>query len=522
MNVHPDVSDTIHNEILRDVLQVHGMEIPYPAELWIDGSLRHEHGTAMFSISDRGFLIAEYFGYDGIGTFPTLSIGLERSVATLIIKDTQVEIPIWQIQSSPKARTWHDVPMPSITAYECDIHGQLGDINSEMNSASITVTGLPDIHLGHMTSAISPEGMGVEGFTLRGFKKQSVNLSMGVEEWQVDLMDSHDNENTNNQHLYRITLNRKDRSPFRLEGGISHGIVNALRLFLSFQCERWVDMPTIVCNPVFSTIEKRLTLRSGETGGSALSAIQKFRQSQTMNAEVIDELCRSLQHTPGFEDVSDAYILSTAVNDEQATILFGRGEPTKKLAWVSRLSSPPMPRSNPWTAAEVENWPRLFEGFWRQFTDGNAAIHLENAISHYVDTSRIFHDGALYYSLVTAQSTLQAIVRWWQGLGQDFHFSHRDGERFKDLLLESVRRAELGKDQARSIDEVSIEEVVDRVSAYRNKIDHGHAVKLDKDIQAIADCQMFCHNLARLLLLAKFGVRDTDQRGCVVGPKFKN
>lgn len=521
MNIHRDVSYILNNEVIRDVLQIHGMGIPYPAELWIDGSLRHEHGTVMFDISDRGLLIAEYFGYDGFGPAQTLDIGFKQPAASLIIKDTQIDIPIWRIRSSPKAHSWHNVPMPSITAYECEIHGQLGDPHSEMKSVSITVTGLPDIHLFQTTSPIPPEGTAVEGLTLRGFKKQLAELNMGVGEWQVDLIASHEDGNTDNPRLYHITVRRKDGSPFRLEGGLNRSIVGALRLFLSFQCEQWVDMPTVVCNPVFSNIEKRLMLRGGETNESALNAVQLFRKSERTNPEVMDELCRSLQRTPGFEDVSDAYISSVAVNDERATILFSKGDPTKKLAWVSRLSPPTMPTGNRGTAADVAKWPILFDGFWRQFTDEKDAIHLENTVSHYVETSRIFHDGALLYSLVTAQSTLQAVVRWWQELAQDFHFSHRDGERFKDLLLESVRKAELGKDQARSIDEKSIAEVVDRVSAYRNKIDHGHAVNLDQDIQAMANLQMFCHNLARLLMLAKFGVRDTDQRGYVVGPRFK-
>lgn len=520
MSIHRDVSDIIHNEVLRDVLQVHGMGIPYPAELWIDGIRQHDDGTVMFKINDRGFLAAEYFGYDGFGPLQTLSIGLQQPTATLTIKGTQVEIPIRRIHSSSKARAWHNVPMPTITAYECELHGPLGDPDSEMNSVSITATGLPDLHLVRMTSPIPPERTGDESLTLRGFKTQWGELSMVVGEWEVDLMASHGDENTDDRHLYHIALSRKDGSPFRLEGGVNDGIIDALRLFLSFQCERWIDMPTVVCNPVFSNIEKSLVLRSGETSELALSAIQKFSRSQRKNAEVMDELFRALQKTPGFEDVADAYISEVAVTDKQATIVFSKGEPTKRLAWVSRLSSQSLP-NNTWTAAEVVKWPNLFDGFWRQYTDQNNTIHLKNTISHYVETSRIFYDGAIPYSLVTAQSTLEAIVRWWLGLAKNFHFSHKDGERFKDLLLEAVNKAELGKDQGRSVDEKDITEFVDCATVYRNKIDHGHAINLEKDMQKLANLQMFCHNLARLLLLSRFGVRDTDQRGYLVGPKFK-
>ena len=124
MHIHRDVSDIVNGKVLRDVIQIHGMEIPYSAELWVDGTRHHEDGTAMFSIGDRGYLTAEYFGYDVADPLEWLGMGLKRLESKLILKDTRVEIPISWIRSSPKARTWHNVPMPAITAYRCEIQGR--------------------------------------------------------------------------------------------------------------------------------------------------------------------------------------------------------------------------------------------------------------------------------------------------------------------------------------------------------------------------------------------------------------
>ena len=127
MDVHRDISDVINNMVLRDVVQIHGMEIPYPAELWVDGKCEHEHGAAMFSFGDRGFLTAEYFGYDNVwNNLEWRGMGVVRLDSKLIMKDTRVELPIWRISASPKARTLHSgVPMPEIVAYQCEIQGQL-------------------------------------------------------------------------------------------------------------------------------------------------------------------------------------------------------------------------------------------------------------------------------------------------------------------------------------------------------------------------------------------------------------
>ena len=520
MPIHRDVSDIVNKEVLRDVIQIHGMEIPYPAELWVNGNRQHEDGTAMFSIGDRGYLTAEYFGYDAASPLEMLGMGLKPLDVMLIMKDTQVEIPIYWISSNPKARTWHSVPMPEITAYKCEILGRLGDSESEMNSVSITVAGLPDIHLGRSTSRIPEESTAVENWTLHGFKNQIGQLHMDAGDWQIRLTASYANDNIEHQPLHHVNLSRKDGSPFVLEDDIDSGIIHALKQFLSFQCGRWVGMPTIVCNPVFSTVEKRLTLREGETNELILSAMHKYTAAEPQTLATFDELGDSLQNVPGFEDVSDAEISGIAIVNEQVTINFTRGERTKRLAWVSRISSPDILSGNTWTATDVRLWPALFSAFWRQYNDPYSREHLNNAVYHYIEEQRVFDDGSIGQAVVAAQSTLQALTRWWNGLETAHRFGLQNGPTFDQLLIKAVQKAKLGKDSGVAIDEKVLQATIKKAADYRNDIDHGRGGNIEGHGQTVVYYTMHHQNLARLLILAKLSSRSRDARGCLAGPKF--
>lgn len=516
MQIHRDVSEIVSNVVLRDVVQIHGMEIPYPAELWVNGNRHHEDGTAMFSISDRGYLTAEYFGYDIANPLEWMGMGVKRLDAKLVMKDTHVEIPIWWISSSPKARARHSVPMPDVTAYKCDIQGLLGESDSELNSVSMTVAGLPDIHLGQVATRIPDETTGVEHFTLRGFKRQTYQLNMEAGEWQIELNRSHaDGEG---RPLYYIRLTRVDASPFNLPENIDTSIVNALTRFLSFQCGRWVDVPTIVCNPVFSTLEKHLVLREGETDGDVLRAFRKFRTSEEPFA--LDELNLSLQKAHGFEDVSGTDILGVSFSGEEVTIGFGKGDPTVRLAWVGRLTKPDASDSSQWTAADTRAWPSLFNEFWCRYNEPGDCEHLKNCLYHYTEAQRVFDDGSIGQALVAAQSTLQALTRWWNGLDIAHRFGP-PGATFAQLLIKAIQKAELGRDSGMVIDEKALEAVISKASGYRHDIDHGRGGNIEGHEQDVIYCRMHHHNLARLLILAKLGNRKRDARGCFAGPMFR-
>ena len=517
MRIHRDVSAVVHNVVLRDVIQIHGMEIPYPAELWVDGNCHHQDGTVMFSIKDSGSLTAEYFGYDAGTPLQWLGIGLEPLDVKLILKDTNVEIPIWWISSSPKARTWHSVPMPAVAAYECEIRDRLGDFHSEMNSVSMTVAGLPDIHLGQIATRIPEEITGVEHFTLRGFKRQAYQLNMEAGEWRIGLNRSHADDE-GHCPLYHIRLTRVDASPFNLPEDIDSSIINALTRFLSFQCGRWVSVPTIVCNPVFSTVDKNLVLRKGETDDDVLRAFQEFRSSEGPFA--LNELNLSLQKVHGFEDVSGGDILSVSNIGKEVTIGFGIGNPTVRLAWVGKLSLPEATDNGGWTAADTRAWPSLFREFWYRYNEPYDCEHLRNCLYHYMEAQRVFDDGSIGQALVAAQSTLQALTRWWNGLDIADRFGP-PGATFAQLLIKAVQRAELGRDCGLVIDERALRAMISKASGFRHDIDHGRGGSIEGHEQEVIYCRMHHHNLARLLILAKLGNRDRDARGCFAGPMFR-
>ena len=516
MVIHSDIANVVNGKVLRDVIQIHGREIPYPAELWVDGRVKYQNGTAMFSIGDRGYLTAEYFGYDGAESLEWMGLGLKRLDAKLIMKGTGVEIPVWWISSSPKARTWHSVPMPSVAAYSCEIQGRLGDADSEMNSVSMTVVGLPDIHLGQRTTLIPEESTAVENLMLRGFKKQAGVLNLEAGEWQIELTGSYADDE-GRWPLYHLFLTRTDSSPFRLPHDIDNSIINALRSFLSFQCARWIDVPTIVCNPVFSTIKKHLVLREGQTGEEILRAVCKYRDSE--GPLDLDGLNVSLQNVRGFEDVSGADLSAISLRGEQATMTFGKGDPTVKLAWVGRLSPQDRSGNSVLTAAETWAWPSLFNEFWNRYNEPDEREHLKNALYHYLEAERVFADGSIGQALVSAQSTLQALTRWWNGLDITFRFGP-PGPTFGQLLMKAVQKAELGQDNGLVISEKALEVTIEKASGYRHDIDHGRGRNIEGHEQEVVYCRMHHHNLARLLILAKLGNRDRDARGCMAGPVF--
>ena len=158
-----------------------------------------------------------------------------------------------------------------------------------------------------------------------------------------------------------------------------------------------------------------------------------------------------------------------------------------------------------WTATDWRKWPSLFKEFWNQYTDPDSHEHLKNAVYHYVEAQLVFDDGTIGQALVAAQSTLQALTRWWKGLETAHRFGLRNGPTFDQLLIKAVQRAELGKDSSVVIDEKTLRATIKRTADYRNDIDHGRGGSIEGHGQSVVNCQMHHHNLARLLILAKLG-----------------
>ena len=514
MNVHRDVLETLNNAVLRDVVQIPDMSVPYQAELCVDGNCTHRDGTAMLRIADDGYLTLEYFGYDNVvqAGFRSLGLGFEQPEAKVIFKQTGIEIPIRYITSKNST-----IPAAPAVCYEGKVVGWLGDSDSEMQSVSITILGLPDIHLFRSTELLPDEttsGGDEQGFVLWGIKRQTQVLSLDADCWRIELYESVTDNHNQLHRLYHANLSRTDGSPFHLDISADGTIVDGFRSFLSFQCERLIEFPTIRCNPVFSIVRKRLTL--SEASAEVIAALNDIHSASSSWPEAWNKLDEVLKTAPGLEDVSDASLSFVGPSDDGIEVSFSRGESIVQLAKVSKLLAPDM--SHSWTASETRLWPGQFAEFWRQFTGDNSRRRLELAIKHYIECARIVEDsGVLGYSLVAAQSTLQALARWWNDLTENDYIGRG---KFKNLLVEAVDKAELGKDTNRVIEEEELKHMIDIVTGHRNNIDHALGRNLDVDPRVLAGSLMYYRNLARFLILAKLGCRDTDSRGTLIGPRF--
>ena len=447
MRVHQVVLEHLHKNILPYVFQVQDTGVPYPAELWNGKSCESETGSAMFNIEGNR-LVAEYFAYDVGKPYLWVTTGLDDDTHwKLVLKGIQVEIPVDWIQESRKARViYSGVRLPMVKSYECNIQGWLGDPKSEMRSAAITITDLPNIHMPRGSFHLPEETLGDSLTHIRTDTRTPV-LTLKAEDWKIDIMEVVSNPSEETGSLHTATLRKTDGSPFILNAG--EGIIVALQQFLSFQSGGWINIPTIVCRPSDST----------------------------------DWVTRR--------------------------------------ALLGKLTSRSVQHRSQWTATDFRDWPGLFKEFWKRHKRNPR--HLNNAIHHYVSCSEIFENSyGIHYATVAARSTLESLVRWWNGLPEDWEFTGNGERGFSNNLVKAVEKAELGKDVVRQLDTAELQVVIARASQFRHRIDHGQAGNVDTDeMQRIIAHQQYMHNLARLLILAKLGARNTDTRGSFYSPAFK-
>ena len=426
MIVHQTILEQLSQNVLPYVFNVHGLDIPYPAELWVNGDTKFKEGVVSFHIGENGYLIGEYSAYDADSMDDPIGFSLFGSNDyKLVILDTEIEIPVRDIRSSRKARTLYShVRVPSVSVYECEIATWLGDIETEVDSASIYITGLPDIHMPQLLKA---------------------------GDWKIQLEQSSLSTDSRSEILSVATLSKSDGSSFVLNDE-HDSVLSALRIFLSFQSRAWINTHLIVCY--------------------------------------------SKDTVPRYSKRAFVYRLSTSDTNSYST----------------------------WTATGRDTWPCMFDTFWKRWNRPNQRDRLGNAIAHYIVCNAIFQDSqAAAYAAVPARSTLEALTRWWTGKEYDFEFSGEDGKRFTDLLLVAVDNAELGKDAGRVIDIEEVKMVVEKGSPDRNTIGHGSLGKIeDEEMSHILPRSLYLHNLARLLISAKLGIRDGNARGNFYSPRFKD
>ena len=188
-------------------------------------------------------------------------------------------------------------------------------------------------------------------------------------------------------------------------------------------------------------------------------------------------------------------------------------------AFTGRFVPPVTQSGNNWTASEWREWPMLFRQFWEHFTGSESREHLRNAVHHYVECQKIFDESAIDYALVAAQSTLQALVRWWNDLDTGFRIGSPKYT-FRRLLLTAVDKADLGRDRGMVLNGDGLRETSKNATKLRNDIDHGRGGDVVDHAQSVVALGMYCHNLARFLILAKLGYRGVDARGNFYNPSF--
>ena len=445
MSVHPTVLEHLHRNILPHVFQVHDMGVPYRAGLWKDGERQSKTGSAMFNIK-KGRLTVEYFSYDN--HYPRIWLDADDQAEwKLVFKDTQVAVPVGWIRRSPKARTMYGgVEMPVVVAYECGIQGWLGDPMSELRSATLTITDLPDLHLPR-SSRYLPEETTADTLTHMRRETRSQVLRLEAGGWESCITEHILKPSDDTGRLHIASIRRTDKLPFVM--GDEESIVTALTQFLSFQAGGWINVPTIVGYP------------------------------------------------------SDATDWVT------------------KRAFVGRLTPRTVQHRNQWTATSFETWPELFKEFWKRHVRNTR--NLNNAIHHYVSCSEIFENNyGIDFAMVAARSTLESLTRWWNDLPENYEFHGDSARQLLAQLMKAVERAELGKDVGRHMDVVELRSVVKEASQFRNRIDHGLAGNVEtQEAEKIITHQQYMHNLARFLILAKLGLRNTDARGRFYAPTFE-
>ena len=451
MSIHRLVTQLLSDSVLPYVIHVHGLDIPYQAELWIGGKPKHKHGVASLHIRENGYLTAEYVAYDADGMSDHMGISvLGKNDYKVVILDTQVEIPVYPISTSgTKARTLYTTTaVPNVVVYEGRVTGWLGSSEDEVESVTMLMTDFPNIRMPSRTNIVPDKP--IDGIlSLRGTETSNAVLTLDAGDWSVEFHQPGSDGDELADLLSVARVSKKDGTPFVLDD-TENNILTALRMFLSFQSGSWINTALI----------------SGH-----------YSDAPSRRAE---------------------------------------------LAFLGRLSTPGYSGGSAWTASDYDKWPAMFSEFWKLFNSEPRGARLRNAIDHYVLSSAVLQNPqSATYGIVPARSTLEALVKWWNGKPYDFHFGGGDSDRFIDLLIEAIGRAKLGRDSGCRIDVDEVKAVIQRGTQLRNTIGHGSAGRIaDKELTSVIAIQLYLQNLARLLISAKLGLRDRHPRGSFYSPKF--
>ena len=461
MQVHPDIVEVLKKEIIPRVIRIHDFDVPWPAELRSGNpflSDKHKKGVVMFNIVGADYLNAEYFCHDD-------SRAILLGTGILTMADTRVEIPNRVLELNPKTTGHFGSSTPSMTAYKLQVHGWIGgSVDTTTRAAHMTLLGLPDLNLPHIEPSVSNED-------------QLVPTVMRQED-TGDYVVSHD--------------------PYAIQDVTSKNVIPEMR------SGSWSIRLTASSSSFTPDADKLYHATLTRTDGSPF----------TLSDERIgDALYKFLSFQAGRWITTPTIVCDLGQNDSRMA----------KFACVGRLTSKSarLPETRQ-TATTWRRWQDQFGEFLRLYNDPDSHDHLQNAVHHYVEANQILDDASISQALVAAQSTLQALTRWWNELGTGFRFGQRNGPTFEQLLIKAAQTAKLGEDGGAVIDEEALQATIREAAGYRNDIDHGRGGNIAANMRSVFECQMHHQNLARLLILAKLGERGRDHRGRFSGPTFKN
>lgn len=249
MPVHKLVSQTLSNSTLPYVIHVNGLDIPYQAELWIGGNPTHRSGVASLHLSEQGYLTVEYVAYDVGDMSDRLGLAIfGESSCKVVILDTNVEIPVYGISiSRTKARTLYSkTAVPNVVVYEGRVTGWLGKPGSEVESATMFMTDFPDVVMPSHVSNV-PDRPINKILTLRGNQTANAVLTLDAGEWTIEFYQPDRDDDDTSAILSVANVSKRDGTPFVIDDA-ENNILSALQIFLSFQCESWVNTALIVCH----------------------------------------------------------------------------------------------------------------------------------------------------------------------------------------------------------------------------------------------------------------------------------
>ncbi len=250
LDLYKQAAEVLCKTILPYVVGIHGMDIPYSAELIHEDGPISESGSVVFRLDERGSFVAEYFAY-GVHPFDAMhlsqSLG-DKSVSVRLV-DTGVELPVHSVSPSRKTGTIHNhVAMPLVSTVECTVFGWVGDPTLGVKSAVATLDGCAILPLlSSSERSFLSVGQGNNRFPSSSYydarTTEVIELTAGGWEVTIHSRSEDKRDSLSDEAPYSVSIRRAEGSTFQLSGQLE--ALRLLALLLSFSSERWVQYSTV-------------------------------------------------------------------------------------------------------------------------------------------------------------------------------------------------------------------------------------------------------------------------------------